>query len=292
MLNVFYSHRQVAPIVSFSPSSVKPLFVVEDWKARFGDRLDFMDFEPVTRDAFKRVHDPEMVDGILDLRMKNGFGERSQAVADSLPYTTGSLLSAAEHAVLNRTHACSPTSGFHHAHYETVYGFCTFNGIMVTAVTLHEQRLVHRVGILDCDAHKGDGTQDIIKRLGIGWIKHHTMGATFRSPADVRDLGNGRTTFTRWLEAAIDDVRDCDLILYQAGADPHVDDELGGILTTDEMRERDRMVFQGLRNRPLAWNLAGGYQTVSGATGAAQLEPILALHRQTMQEWLSAHEVV
>jgi hypothetical protein len=71
-----------------------------------------------------------------------------------------------------------------------------------------------------------------------------------------------------------------------------VDDELGGILTTEEMRERDRMVFQGLRNRPLAWNLAGGYQTVSGATGAAQLEPILALHRQTMQEWLSAHEVV
>ncbi len=33
-----------------------------------------------------------------------------------------------------------------------------------------------------------------------------------------------------------------DLVIYQAGADMHVDDPLGGIMTTDEMRQRDDLV--------------------------------------------------
>jgi len=31
----------------------------------------------------------------------------------------------------------------------------------------------------------------------------------------------------------------------------------------------------------MVWNLAGGYQLVPGKTGAEQIEPVLALHRET-----------
>jgi acetoin utilization deacetylase AcuC-like enzyme len=75
---------------------------------------------------------------------------------------------------------------------------------------------------------------------------------------------------------------DCDLLLYQAGADPHVDDPLGGWLTTAQLRERDRRVFSGCRaaGLPVAWNLAGGYQS--------PLSKVIAIHDHTMLECLAA----
>jgi acetoin utilization deacetylase AcuC-like enzyme len=52
-------------------------------------------------------------------------------------------------------------------------------------------------------------------------------------------------------------------MLYQAGADPHVDDPLGGVLTNEQLRMRDRIVFRTAikLSIPVAWNLAGGYQS-------------------------------
>jgi len=75
----------------------------------------------------------------------------------------------------------------------------------------------------------------------------------------------------------------CDLLLYQAGADPHVNDPLGGWLTTEQLRERDRRVFTTCRDMrlPIAWNLAGGYQT--------NLRKVLDIHDNTMLECLGAY---
>ncbi len=52
------------------------------------------------------------------------------------------------------------------------------------------------------------------------------------------------------------------VIIYQAGADAHCEDPLGGILTTEELMERDRKVFEIARDLGvgIAWTLAGGYQ--------------------------------
>ena len=101
---------------------------------------------------------------MLDLSIDNGFGNRNAQVAASLPYTSGSLLAAARHALEHRENVCSPTSGFHHAGYDSAEGFCTFNGLMVTALALLEEGVVRSIGILDCDAHYGNGTDDIVQR--------------------------------------------------------------------------------------------------------------------------------
>jgi acetoin utilization deacetylase AcuC-like enzyme len=69
-------------------------------------------------------------------------------------------------------------------------------------------------------------------------------------------------------------------VLYQAGADIHVNDPLGGLLTTAEMRERDARIFAAcLKHKvPCVWNLAGGYAKDKAGT----IEPVLKLYRQTM----------
>jgi acetoin utilization deacetylase AcuC-like enzyme len=277
-MKVFYRQEQAARTQSFSPSAFKPALVLDDWRRHPEFNIEVIGFEPVSPDQLALAHNPEFVRGVLSGELRNGFGNTDPGVAASLPYTTGSLVAAAEHALLHREVVCSPTSGFHHAGYANVEGFCTFNGLMVTAVAMHQQGLAQRVGIIDCDVHWGNGTDQIIRKLGIGWIDHHTMGAHFHGHSDVR---NGE--FERWLNQAIDRCMDCDLVIYQAGADPHVDDPLGGVLTTQQMSARDRLVFERLGRRPLVWNLAGGYQVVDGdhVSDAEKIEPVLALHRET-----------
>ena len=77
-------------------------------------------------------------------------------------------------------------------------------------------------------------------------------------------------------------MRDCDVILYQAGVDPHVNDPLGGFLTNEKLRVRDQRVFMVAvyLDVPIAWNLAGGYQEQSDGS----IKAVLTIHYYTMQE--------
>lgn len=275
-MKVFYRPEQVGPAQRSSPSAHKPKLVVDDWTRLFGTDIEIHGFEPVTEKQIIRAHESAFVKGVLSCTLANGFGNRDRKVADSLAFTSGSMLAAAEHALLHREVVCSPTSGFHHAEYRTPGGFCTFNGLMVAALAMKDAGLVSRVAILDCDAHYGNGTDSIINELNIDWIEHHTQGREFGTAFNAAD-----GAYERWLDAAIERCSTCDLVLYQAGADPHIDDPLGGILTTDQMAARDRKVLEKLGQLPMVWNLAGGYQVVAGETEAEQIEPVLALHRET-----------
>ena len=275
-MKVFYRKEQVGPAQHSSPSAHKPKLVVEDWTRVFGASIEIFSFEPVTEAQIARAHQPEFVKGVLAGTLANGFGNKDPKVAASLAFTSGSMLAAAEYAVLHKDVVCSPTSGFHHAGYRRSGGYCTFNGLMVTALALKNAGLARRVAILDCDAHYGDGADSIITALNIDWIEHHTQGLKFGMAYNA-----AHGAYERWLESAIEKCGSCDVVLYQAGADPHVDDPLGGVLTTEQMSARDRSVFEGLGHLPMVWNLAGGYQVVAGETQAQQIEPVLALHRET-----------
>jgi acetoin utilization deacetylase AcuC-like enzyme len=275
-MKVFYRHEQVVASHQSSPSALKPLLVVSDWLKDPLIKAEICSFQPASIATLSLAHHPLFVRSVLSGAVLNGFGNRDEDVAASLPFTTGSMVAASEHAVTHREVVCSPTSGFHHAEYKEAMGFCSFNGLMVAAVALKKAGRVNRVAILDCDAHYGNGTDHIIKRLHIDWVHHHTLGKHF---VDRQDAVEGR--FEAWLQQAIEDCRHCDLVLYQAGADPHVDDPLGGLLTTEQMAWRDRTVFEHLGHLPMVWNLAGGYQLAKGQTESERREPILALHRQT-----------
>lgn len=293
---VFYRPEMVADSGGFSPSASKPRAVVADWQ-RLGLPIELVSFTAASRDAFYAAHDPTYVDGVLDCAIPNGFGNTQPDVARSLPYTVGSIVAAAKYVMGGRRGrvACSPTSGFHHAGHASGRGFCTFNGLVIAALQLKRLGLAERVGILDLDAHHGDGTADIIKQLGLDWIVNVTIKSRNRGP-ESKAPATGRPHDASWKGAQVIGMAmswlpalyECDIVLYQAGADMHEDDPLGGFLTTEQMLERDRLVFMYLRehNVPLVWNLAGGYKL----DNKGSIEPVLALHRQTMQACVEVYE--
>lgn len=267
-MRVYYSPRQsVVQDYCFSPSSGKPALLVAQWKERWPDLLEFVEPQPVGAEEFSLAHDPEFVQDILACRKSNGFGNRSPEIAESLSWTSGSLVSATYHVLERGGAACSPTSGFHHAGFRHSNGFCTFNGLMVAAILA--QKKGARVGILDCDYHYGDGTDNIIKALEIDYVEHLTTGILYCEAEEFLQK------LPTWLSKV-----EVDVLLYQAGADAHLDDPLGGWMTTEQMRLRDRIVFEhcSTAGLPVVWNLAGGYQE--------DIQLVLDLHHATMEECL------
>jgi acetoin utilization deacetylase AcuC-like enzyme len=275
MIPVFYSPKMVANSECFSPSAAKPEKVVASWQSQFP--IELIEPQPVTIEEISRAHDRAWAERVLAGQSDNGFSNRSLEVASTLPYTNGSMLSAARHALKTGKVAAAPCSGFHHAEHARPMGYCTFNGLMITALALRAEG-VKKMGILDLDMHYGNGTDNILTKVGNGdyWCKHFTAGYEIERADQVEYF------FNAWLPDALACLVNCEIVLFQAGADPHVLDPYGGWLETEELRKRDAMVFDALSASkvPVAWNLAGGYQVKADGSIPAVLE----IHDNTMRE--------
>lgn len=273
MLKVFYTPKMVAIFENYSPSPAKPIKVVGSWK-KLGIPFEIVEPIPARRVELYMAHEKYYVDGVLDCTKENGFGNTLKEVADSLPYTVGSMVSAAQEAMCNGTVAVAPCSGFHHAGIDWPQAFCTFNGLIVAAYALKNKRLADKVGILDFDMHYGNGTTDIIKKRHLDWIIHLSAGSKYYRQDQAEE-------FLGLIPKMVSLMSDCDIILYQAGADPHINDPLGGWLTTEQLAERDLIVFTMAKRLgiPVAWNLAGGYQTDDDGG----IRPVLEIHDNTFR---------
>ena len=252
---VFYTPRMVVDSQSNSPSAIKPRHVLAAWQ-QLQVPIEIRDVLPLAIEDLLPTHDEAFVRGVMAGRLENGFRNCSTGIAQSLLYTNASLRAAAVCAIENKSVAVSPTSGFHHASYNKADMYCTFNGLMVAAQYLLRKELATKVGIIDCDYHYGNGTDQLIGKHGLGEkVKHFTAGLNYTHQDQASD-------FLSHLATVVSEMADCGIILYQAGADAHIDDPLGGFLTTEQLYERDHLVFSRCREYglPVAWNLAGGYQ--------------------------------
>ncbi len=273
----FMMEQYVKEKVGFSPSAGKPLLVAKEFLKQYKDYLAWKKFPPLTEAEISVAHNPRYVHGILDCSIANGFSNTLESVAKSLPYTTGSFYYASLSALKNNSVTISLTSGFHHACYNNSGGFCTFNALMIASILLKNKGLLKKegVGIIDFDMHYGNGTDDIIKELKISYVKHlGTADITIKDDAiDEPDLLK-----------KLEPLKKCDILFYQAGADIHIDDPLGGKLTTEQMKQRDRLIFQFAKDNqlPLVWNLAGGYQK--------PIEIVIQLHVNTLKECINVFE--
>lgn len=277
-ISVFYSEHMLAEAGSFSPSADKPRHVLAAWQ-KVGLPIIVRSITPASERDLCLAHDPVYVRGVLNGKLPNGFDNTSPEVARSLPYTSGAMIAAAR-AALEGGCACAPVSGFHHAHYRSAGGYCMFNGLVITAQKLLAEGAVQRVLILDCDMHYGDGTEEILGRLGLARsITNATFGRSFHQPSQA-------SAYLQRLRETVAGFDAFDVILYQAGADVHVDDPLGGVLTTKQMIERDQIVFDAARasETPIAWNLAGGYQS--------PLSKVVELHVNTLRECVNAFGLI
>jgi acetoin utilization deacetylase AcuC-like enzyme len=289
-MKVFYSDKLVAVQgkQSFgqiqSPSARKPKEIAQAISSLPG--IEFVEPNPLTIEDIKLCHDPAYVDGVMDLSIENGFGTKEKSICDSLLYTNGAMYDAVSSATANAP-TCALVSGFHHAGYLGWQGlgyFCTFNGLMIAAL----KSLPKKIAIIDCDMHWGNGTDDILERNPQfkDHVIHVSFGRIFTHPSQAQN-------YLSWLEP--DEIIEValhsfnpDIIIYQAGADVHIDDPYGGVLTTEQMFERDRRVFSIAKrfDIPLAWNLAGGYQI--DANGSIQ--KVIDLHLNTFKACQEVYE--
>ena len=278
-IKVLFGFNQVAESgCEISPSAAKPQYLSELLRKKFSRYIEFVEPNPISVVDIKRCHDGQYVDDVMNLAIPNGFGTFSQSVVDSLPYTNGAMYDAALMAIKEKVPCAALVSGFHHAgwfgHKNLGY-FCTFNGLMIAAEKLMAENGVEKVAIIDCDMHFGNGTEDIINRIDPDRKRylHITFGKLFTTPNDAKDYLN-------YFKTVRDEILRFkpDVILYQSGADVHVDDPFGGVLDELEMYDRDILMFKIAQenNIPICWNLAGGYQKDFGYVLELHLNTFIA----------------
>lgn len=282
IMRVFFNENQNVPDNdSFSPSAGKPKQVIESW-TKLGIPFKTEKFSPVTREQLYQVHSKKYVDDVIECRTSNGFGNKNPLVAKALPWVCGSMVSASLHAYRTGETSFSPTSGAHHAHFDYGSGFCTFNFLVLAAVEAHKAG-ASKIGIIDLDCHPSDGILDIIEELGINYIQVYSFGYDSLAKNDPQSWVNEN------LRIKCYEFEGCDIVIFNAGVDPHVNDKLGGYLTTEQMRKRDEIVFQTMKalSIPVAVSLAGGYQKdENGSIG-----PVLDLHDNTFIEAYRAEQI-
>lgn len=221
------------------------------------------------------VHTPAYIEayqcGTLDAKAQRRIGLpwSPALVQRTWRALSGSVLTA--QLALERGMACNTAGGTHHAFPDYGSGFCIFNDWAVAARVLLARGRVERVLIVDLDVHQGDGTAWIFREDPRVFTFSMHCGVNFparkqQSDVDV-ELPEGMEdepylqTLAEYLPDLLAQVRP-DLVLYNAGVDPHLGDRLGKLALTDtgifrrEMQVLTTCVGQGYA---IACVIGGGY---------------------------------
>ncbi|MBT9292028.1 histone deacetylase family protein [Prosthecodimorpha staleyi] len=222
------------------------------------------------------AHDPAYVDQVFGAAVPDriareiGFAMTPRVARRARTASAGTVMTG--RLALEFGLACNTAGGSHHARREQGSGFCVFNDVAVAIRVLQADGLIGRALVVDLDVHQGDGTAAIF--AGDGSVFTLSMHAERNFPArkvpSDLDIGLADDTsdeaYLAALTAALPDAIDRhrpDIVFYNAGVDPHVEDRLGRLALSDAgLAERDRRVIGTVRDRglPLACVLGGGYQ--------------------------------
>ena len=211
-----------------------------------------------------------VLDGTLDARAQRRIGlPWSEVMAVRARVVVGGALAAAR-AALRDGLSGQLAGGTHHAHADFGSGFCVFNDLAVTALTLLAEGTVQRIAILDLDVHQGDGNAAILRGVPGVLVAsvHGEKNFPFRKVASDIDValpdGTGDEAYCAALAPVLEQVAAFrpDLLLFLSGADPLASDRLGRLaLTFQGLVARDRQVL-GMARRlgiPVSIAIGGGY---------------------------------
>lgn len=260
--------------------------------------------EPMPRDWVEAIHDPAYVAEVAECRVPRdktrriGFEIDSHVSRRAFAAPGGTWLAA--RLALAHGFAANGAGGSHHAMADFGAGYCVFNDLAITAHRLIAEGDAQRVMIVDLDVHQGDGTAALLAgRPEIFTFSIHAeKNFPLRKARSCFDLGLPDGTedgaylaaLAAHLPPAIEGFAP-DLILYQAGVDPHRDDRLGRLaLSDDGLRARDRFVMQAARRHgiPLASVLGGGYGGDRHEVARRHVRSILALDEAFRETLMSA----
>ncbi|MEB3266012.1 MAG: histone deacetylase [Cyanobacteriota bacterium] len=233
---------------------------------------------PITRRDLERVHDRSYHQAFSQNRLSSaeqrriGLPTTPPLVQRSWLAVGGTLLTA--RLALGHGLACHLAGGTHHAFANYGTGFCIFNDVAVAAAVLLAERVVNRLMVVDLDVHQGDGTAALFagdSRV-FTFSAHAASNFPLRKQASDHDLplpdglddDGYLATVGSILPELLQQVRP-ELVLYNAGVDPHRQDRLGRLALSDTgLLLRDRMVLETCLRQgiPVATVIGGGYDAL------------------------------
>lgn len=155
-------------------------------------------------------------------------------------YAAGGAIKTAETALQEPAFGLIRPPG-HHASRDSAWGFCFFNNMAVSLLTLRESSLIEKALVLDIDLHFGDGTVDILGNES--WV----------SILNVETYS--RKQFVEEIEKILKNTK-YDIVGVSAGFDTYVKD-WGRILTTEDYLLIGELVKNSCERRFAL--LEGGY---------------------------------
>jgi acetoin utilization deacetylase AcuC-like enzyme len=289
VLKIFYSDRYTVELPSGHRFPMSKYSLVRQGILREGILREADLFEPIlaTREKVILAHTPQYFDdiynGTIDPRAmrKIGFPWSRSLVIRSLA-SVGGAICAAEEALENGVSG-NLAGGTHHALADAGEGFCVFNDIAVAILHLFEMGAIRRAAIIDLDVHQGNGNSAILGSREDVFIlsMHGEKNYPFRKVPSTLDIdlpdGTGDDEYLTCLGEALPRVFGFgpDIIFFQAGVDPLVQDSLGRLsLSMRGLAERDRLVLSECRRRevPVSLALGGGYSKPIDLTVDAHIQ--------------------
>jgi acetoin utilization deacetylase AcuC-like enzyme len=188
------------------------------------------------------VHDRDYINaylaGTLPAKAQRRIGlPWSRGLATRTQTAVGGTILTAQLA-LQYGIACNTAGGTHHAFPSYGSGFCIFNDLAIASRVLQSLNLAANILIIDLDVHQGDGTAAIFQNddTVFTFSMHCETNFPHRKQVSDRDvpLSEGLDDegylqiLAKHLPDLLSEVKP-DLILYDAGVDPHVGDRLGEI---------------------------------------------------------------
>lgn len=227
------------------------------------------------REWLELVHTSEYVQaylqGTLDPKAQRRIGlPWSPTLVNRTCTAVGGTILTAQLALTHGL-ACNTAGGTHHAFPNYGSGFCIFNDLAIASRVLQKLGLVQTILIIDLDVHQGDGTAFIFQDdSSVFTFSMHCEvnfpGTKQKSNLDVplpvaMDDDAYLQTLAKYLPDLLSQFKP-DLVLYDAGVDPHASDRLGKLALTDtgiyrrEMQVLSTCVAAGY---PVACVIGGGY---------------------------------
>ncbi|HEY8715005.1 MAG TPA: histone deacetylase [Candidatus Acidoferrum sp.] len=256
------------------------------------DSTDFLQPAPASDEDLLRVHTASWVH-----KLKTGTLSASEIMKLEVPYSpelaeavwlaAGGTILAAQSA-LRDGFGSNLSGGFHHAYANHGEGFCALHDVAIAIRRLQADKNITRAIVVDTDVHHGNGTASIFTDDATVFtlsIHQENNYPAHKPPSNIDLNMRDGVQDAEYLPAlmpavnrALDEFRP-DMLFYVGGADPYVEDQLGGLqLTKEGLKRRDREVFEAARARgiPVTTALAGGYARNVADTVEIHINTIIA----------------
>jgi len=249
-----------------------------------------------TEQLIKRWLSPQYVEALKTnndsrLSQSQGFEWCSNTYKFARAHTHG-LVASVDEVKAGSDRSGSLSSGLHHASRGSGAGFCTINGIALSAIYAYQQGFEPIV--LDFDAHCGGGTMDFLKEFNKNFqtsvkpIRHIDLSTNGFDGYNINPEEDWAYLHMLWegddylqqIEKALavskPFITDKTLFIYNAGIDPigshEIDEEV--------IAQREKIVSEFIGGHKAIFALAGGYSDMSTTR-----EDVAKMHLKTIYGW-------